>query len=420
MKVSKITSPTTGKILIITLLLFAFLLSACGQATPTTEATLDANLVATSAAQTIEAMVASTAQAEFEQATNATETAMVEPTATSEPTLTPTDAPTNTPEATLTPTLTFTPTMTFTPTFTKTPVFTATPSFGVNLSSYSLGNGDSFTVSVYGFPKNVNIDILLGKVGESASVIKDGTTDDKGRAATTMVIPAAALKGDKWSVIITTSDLVTPRTARSAAITIKDPGTNAKVVLSSYNLDAGDNFTVTISGFPANASVDFRLGKQGEAYSVVKDGTTDSTGATATTMTIPASAVKNEKWIVTVLTTDRVNGVTKTASAITITDGSSGSEPKVILSSYSLKASDTFTITVTGFPANASIDFRLGEEGEAYSVVADGTTDSTGAAATTMTIPAGAVKGEKWVVKVLTTDLVSVVSKTSAAITIVD
>jgi hypothetical protein len=273
---------------------------------------------------------------------------------------------------------------------------------------------------VYGFPKNVNIDIVLKKVGGLDNVIKDGSTDANGKASTTLVMPSWAVTGDKWWVVVNTTDLVQEITAKSATISIQDPGENAKVTLSSVKIAAGGTFTVTISGFPVNANVDYQLGKLGEPYSVVKDGKTDSTGADAITLTMPGTAAKNEKWVVKVLTQDLINGFTKTSATITITDGTTSSDPKVTVSATSLKAGDTFTVVVTGFPANADIDFELGKQGQAYSVVKDGKTDSTGAAAITMTIPGTAAKNEKWVVTVLTTELIDIVTKTSPVITIIE
>jgi LysM repeat protein len=43
----------------------------------------------------------------------------------------------------------------------------------------------------------------------------------------------------------------------------------AKVSLSTTTADAGDSVTVYVSDFPANASVDYRIGESGEDYTVV-------------------------------------------------------------------------------------------------------------------------------------------------------
>ena len=93
--------------------------------------------------------------------------------------------------------------------------------------------------------------------------------------------------------------------------------------------------------------------------------------------------------------------------------------PLVSLSTRSVKAGGTTTVTVLGFPANAEIDYRVGKQGAAYSAVVDGKTDAYGSASATVTVPSTAKVGETWVVTVLTTSLATGTSVTSSTITIV-
>ncbi len=90
----------------------------------------------------------------------------------------------------------------------------------------------------------------------------------------------------------------------------------------------------------------------------------------------------------------------------------------ITLSTRTAKVGAQVEVKVTGFPANKDVDFRLGKEGSAYSVAVDARTDSNGAATAKVTIPSGANVNEKWVVKVLTTELAKVVEITSPTITI--
>jgi LysM repeat protein len=92
--------------------------------------------------------------------------------------------------------------------------------------------------------------------------------------------------------------------------------------------------------------------------------------------------------------------------------------PKATLSATSVKAGGTVKITVTGFPASADIDYRIGKQGVAYTTVVDAKTNSAGAHIATLTIPTSAKAGEKWVIVVMTTNLVKGVSVTSPVITI--
>ena len=93
---------------------------------------------------------------------------------------------------------------------------------------------------------------------------------------------------------------------------------SGNVSVSTTSAYRGNQVEVKIKNFPANASVDFRLGEKDENYSVVVDGKTDSNGAATVKVTIPSSAGVGEKWVVTVLTTDRANGTIVTSPVITI------------------------------------------------------------------------------------------------------
>jgi LysM repeat protein len=95
------------------------------------------------------------------------------------------------------------------------------------------------------------------------------------------------------------------------------------------------------------------------------------------------------------------------------------SNSRVVLSTRSARAGGIVDVKVTQMPANANIDFRLGIDGQAASVIMDGKTSAAGEATARMTIPATAKVGERWVVKVLTTDISRGVEYTSLVITIV-
>jgi hypothetical protein len=90
------------------------------------------------------------------------------------------------------------------------------------------------------------------------------------------------------------------------------------VTVSTVSVVRGGSVTVTVSGFPANAELDYRIGKQGAGYTAVVDGKTNASGYATATVTIPSSAVVGEKWVVVVMTTSIKNGVTVTSAAITI------------------------------------------------------------------------------------------------------
>lgn len=72
-----------------------------------------------------------------------------------------------------------------------------TTSGPVTLSATSAKAGDVIEVKVKGFPTSADIDVRLGKDGQSASVIVDGTTDASGNATVKITIPSAAKVGEK-------------------------------------------------------------------------------------------------------------------------------------------------------------------------------------------------------------------------------
>ena len=66
--------------------------------------------------------------------------------------------------------------------------------------------------------------------------------------------------------------------------------------------------------------------------------------------------------------------------------------------------------------ANAQIDYRIGLQSQAFSLVYDGQTDAYGSTNQTITIPSGAVAGQYWTVLVITTSLKDITQVTSHTI----
>jgi LysM repeat protein len=95
---------------------------------------------------------------------------------------------------------------------------------------------------------------------------------------------------------------------------------NARVSLSTTTAGPGDSVTVYVRGFPANSSIDYRVGEDGEKYSAVYDGTIDSQGSASATITIPSTAHIGEYWVVLVTTTSQKNGIEVTSHTIYIND----------------------------------------------------------------------------------------------------
>jgi LysM repeat protein len=198
----------------------------------------------------------------------------------------------------------------------------------------------------------------------------------------------------------------------------------ARVSLSTTWALAGSGVSVYVSGFPVNTEIDYRLGRQGESFSVVYDGKTTASGTASQVITIPTVANIGEYWVVQVITTSLANVVSVTSHTIYVGAYSPYTPPSwyawVSLSTTQAKAGDTVNVGVHGFPAKSEIDYRVGKLGASFSLVYDGTVGTNGATSQVITIPATAAAGEYWVVEVVTTSLAKVTSVTSHTIYITD
>ncbi|HMN12447.1 MAG TPA: hypothetical protein PKD55_09010, partial [Bellilinea sp.] len=89
------------------------------------------------------------------------------------------------------------------------------------MDSSTFKPGATIKFEVQGFPKSVDVDVQLRKVGASPAVIIDGKTDTEGRISKIVTIPSSAVAGEKWEIWVGTTQL-TPGTAiSSGAFTIQ-------------------------------------------------------------------------------------------------------------------------------------------------------------------------------------------------------
>lgn len=173
--------------------------------------------------------------------------------------------------------------------------------------------------------KNINV-VYPGQVirikNDTSIPVTGGTTYIVQRGDTLFKI--AVRYGTTVDVLLKLNPSISDRSLIYVGQAIKLPSdstipvTGRSVTISDYTVRDNQEITVTVRGFPANADVDFRLGKQGSAYSVVADGKTNSSGTASVTMTIPSAANNNEKWVVVVTTTALAKGVEATSAAMTI------------------------------------------------------------------------------------------------------
>jgi LysM repeat protein len=94
----------------------------------------------------------------------------------------------------------------------------------------------------------------------------------------------------------------------------------ASVSLSTTSVKPGGTLTVYVAGYPPNMDIDYRIGKSGAVVSAIYDGVTDANGKASAVLTIPASAVKGEAWVIFVTTTGIAGGPNLYSATIRISD----------------------------------------------------------------------------------------------------
>jgi LysM repeat protein len=186
--------------------------------------------------------------------------------------------------------------------------------------------------------------------------------------------------------------------------------TNAYATVSSTSVTPGSTVTVSAYNFPANAEVDYRLGRKGQEYSTVVDGKSNSSGYTSANLTIPTTAVYGEQWVVSVQTTSLPYNQSVTVYTPTIYINGPYYPPTtnayVTISTNSVTPGSTVVVSGYNFPANAQVDYRVGKYGSSeYAAVVDGATNSGGYTSAYITIPSTAKANEQWVVVIQTTSL---------------
>lgn len=92
----------------------------------------------------------------------------------------------------------------------------------------------------------------------------------------------------------------------------------ARVSLSATLIEAGEDVTVYVSGFPPNSNIDYRLFNRGKDTPDIFDGTVDEEGYAYQEISLPADAEVGSYWYVIVLTTSQADSVTIKSQAIRI------------------------------------------------------------------------------------------------------
>ncbi|HEX2979736.1 MAG TPA: LysM peptidoglycan-binding domain-containing protein [Anaerolineaceae bacterium] len=230
--------------------------------------------------------------------------------------------------------------------------------------------GAKITLAATGFRANIPVEIAYGLTDTQLTAIQQATTDSHGAVLQTITLPAGAQAGKAYVFVVRSTGDANER-ATSNAFQVNAPsGTNQE-----YIVQRGDMLRSIASRF--NTSV---------AAILVANPAITNPGLiyTGQKLTIPV-------------------GKTSPTVAITPVGGAAGTKIFVVAG---------------GFPASQSVDIDLGIDGGTLTAVLDATTDSTGYLNKTVTIPSTAKVGEKWVVRVRTTNLTQAVEAKSNIFTV--
>ena len=307
--------------------------------------------------------------------------------------------------------------------------------------------------------------------------LPSGTTPSVVAGSVYIVKPGDTLSGIAALFKVTLSSLLTanPTITNANRIEkgqqIKLPAGAAQVRtvgITPVSGKAGDVITLGATGFKPSSEVDIRFGLTGTEGESIGKVTTDSHGAVLQKVTVPSTAQSGKVYLFVVRQTAAtaefaasntftVGTVTVDKNTYTVVSGDTllkisnrfnttvaaiiAANPKitnpnviipgqvltipanqagaaVALIPYTGTAGSKIVVVVDGFPASQNVDVRLELQGTSTVVVVDGKTDTLGYLRIEVTLPTSAKAGEKWQVRVLTTDLIKVVEAVSGTFTV--
>lgn len=190
--------------------------------------------------------------------------------------------------------------------------------------------GTPVTLSAAGFIPNTPVVVSFGEVGETFYRLDTPTTDANGALNKQYLIPNTSgvvpHDGPYAFHVGLANDpddggFSNPIILSGVAAVAPSPGVPTGVVyitISPTVAHAGDVIQVTAGNFPPNAQVDVRIARQDQAYFALVDSSSDAQGVVSVQINVPSSALVGEQWVVTVTTTQLVNGVQITSLPITI------------------------------------------------------------------------------------------------------
>ena len=230
--------------------------------------------------------------------------------------------------------------------------------------------GDVITLGATGFKPNSEVDIRFGLTESATESIVKVTTDSRGAVLQKVNVPTTAQTGKAY-VFVVRSTANTVESAVSNAFTVGETASDKK----EYVVVRGDSLRKIADRFDTTVAAILALNPKITNPNLILVGQR---------ITIPV-------------------GQSGAAVSLIPTTGTAGSK---------------ITVVADGFPVNQNVDVRLELQGTSTVVVVDGKTDVSGYMKIEVTLPSSAKAGEKWLVRVITSDLAKAVEAVSGTFTI--
>ena len=230
--------------------------------------------------------------------------------------------------------------------------------------------GDVITLGTTGFKPNSEVDIRFGLTESATESIGKATTDSRGAVLQKVDVPTTAQSGKSY-VFVVRSTANTAELAVSNTFTVGETASDKK----EYLVVRGDSLRKIADRFDTTVAAILALNPK---------------------ITNPNLILVGQR--------------------ITIPVGQSGAAVTLIPTTG--PAGGKITVVADGFPVNQNVDVRLELQGTNTVVIVDGKTDVSGYMKIEVTLPGSAKAGEKWVVRVKTTDLAKAVEAVSGTFTV--
>ncbi len=241
----------------------------------------------------------------------------------------------------------------------------------VGITPVSGKAGDSITLGATGFKPSSEVDIRFGLTETTTESIGKATTDSHGAVLQKVTVPTTAQSGKVYVFVVRQ----TANTAESATSNTFTVGTAPAADKKTYTVLSGDT--------------------------LLKISTRFNTTVAAIVAANPK--ITNPNVIIP-------------GQVLTIPSNQPGAA--VALIPYTGTAGSKIVVVVDGFPASQNVDIRLELQGSSTAMVVDGKTDTLGYLRIEVTLPSSAKVGEKWLVRVVTTDLAKAVEALSGTFTV--